>query len=247
MSKKYTLITGASSGIGEATAKLFAEKGKNLILIARRGNLLKKLKEELSAKSDIDIILKEFDLTDIMNLSTLYESLKQYKIELWINNAGIGLMGNVFENPLDKVINMVNLNVQAVTVLSTLYVKDYKDIEGSQLINVASAAGYIVSPLATTYSATKFYVTSFTEGLDLESRANGSKLRAKVLCPAATSTEFIDIATGGEKYDYFQNFSTSEKVAEQLYELYKSDSTVGIVNFEDSSFKISEPKFTNLY
>lgn len=156
-------------------------------------------------------------------------------------------MGNVFENPLDKVINMVNLNVQAVTVLSTLYVKDYKDIEGSQLINVASAAGYIVSPLATTYSATKFYVTSFTEGLDLESRANGSKLRAKVLCPAATSTEFIDIATGGEKYDYFQNFSTSEKVAEQLYELYKSDSTVGIVNFEDSSFKISEPKFTNLY
>ena len=78
-------------------------------------------------------------------------------------------------------------------------------------------------------------------------KVNGSKLRAKVLCPAATSTEFIDIATGGEKYDYFQNFSTSEKVAEQLYELYKSDSTVGIVNFEDSSFKISEPKFTNLY
>lgn len=246
--KKYTAITGASSGIGRAVAKLFAKKDKNLILIARRIDLLEELKNEILANQpNIDIILKEFNLTKIDKLVDLYSSLKDYSIETWINNAGIGILGIVSDNDINRVINMVNLNVQAVTILSTLYVKDYKDVEGTQLINISSAAGYIVSPEATTYCATKFYVSAFTEGLNLEMKSIGAKLRAKVLCPAATKTEFASKASDRQDYSYFENSNTSDDVAEHLYKLYESDATVGFVNFEDLTLELSEPKFRNIY
>ncbi|WP_195340297.1 SDR family oxidoreductase [Fusobacterium sp. 1001295B_180824_G3] len=246
--KKYTVITGASSGIGKAIAKLFSKKSKNLILIARRIELLKELKSEiLSTQPNIDIILKEFDLTKIEKLVDLYSSLKEYSIETWINNAGVGILGIVSDNDINRVINMVNLNVQAVTVLSTLFVKDYKDIEGTQLINISSAAGYIISPEATTYCATKFFVSAFTEGLNLEMKNIGAKLRAKVLCPAATKTEFASKASDRQDYSYFENSNTSDEVAEHLYKLYESDATIGFVNFEDLSLELSEPKFRNIY
>ncbi|MGT2637858.1 SDR family NAD(P)-dependent oxidoreductase [Streptococcus ratti] len=248
MGKKYTLITGASSGIGKSTAELFASKGKNLILIARSANALKEVKREINAKyPNLDIVVRDYDLTDIAGLNDLYNSFKEYDIETFINNAGIGLLGSVHENPIEKIIDMINLNSLAVSVLSALYVKDYKDIEGSQLINIASAAGYVTSPGSTAYTASKFFVTSFTESLAQELMMEGSKLRAKVMCPSATSTPFIEKAVGDKEYDYFQNFSTSESVAEQIYELYQSDSVSGLVSFEDNSFTMTGPKFTSLF
>ena len=248
VSKKYTLITGASTGIGKSTAELFASKGKNLILIARGAEALDEVKSEINAKyPELDIVVKDYNLTDIAGLNDLYNSFKEYDIETFINNAGIGLLGSVHENPIEKIIDMINLNSVAVSVLSALYVKDYKDIEGTQLINIASAAGYVTSPRSTVYTATKFFVTSFTEGLAQELIMEGSKLRAKVMCPSATSTPFIDKAIGDKEYEYFLNFSTSEDVAKYIYELYESDGISGLVSFEDNSFTITEPKFATLF
>ena len=253
MGKKYTLITGASSGIGEATAKLFAKKGKNLILIARGNEELERVKNEISQiNADIDVIIRNFDLTDIHEIPALYNSFKEYRIETLINNAGFGLLENLKEHSLERVENMIKLNIEALTMLSILYTKDYQDIEGSQLINIASAAGYILAPSSVTYCATKFYVTSFTEGLAHELKASNAKMQAKVLAPSATKTNFAKVALNSEEeinYDsgYFAVHNTSEEMAEFLYKLYESDKVVGFVDHIKLELELKDPVFENLF
>ncbi len=253
MEKKYTLITGASSGIGEATAKLFAKKGKNLILIARGIEELERVKKEiLEENSDVDVIIKDFDLTDIDKIPALYESFKQYHIETLINNAGFGILENIKDHSLERVESMLKLNIEALTVLSILYTKDYQDVEGSKLINTASAAGYIIAPSSVVYCASKFYVTSFTEGLAHELKTANAKMQAKVLAPSATKTNFAKVALNSQEeinYDsgYFAVHNTSEEMAEYLYRLYESDKVVGFVDHVKLELELKDPIFENLF
>lgn len=253
MEKKYTLITGASSGIGEATAKLFAKKGKNLILIARGIEELERVKKEiLEENSDVDVIIKDFDLTDIDKIPALYESFKQYHIETLINNAGFGILENIKDHSLERVESMLKLNIEALTVLSILYTKDYQDVEGSKLINTASAAGYMIAPSSVAYCASKFYVTSFTEGLAHELKSLNAKMQAKVLAPSATKTNFAKVALNSEEnisYDsgYFAVHNTSEEMAEFLYRLYESDKVVGFVDHVKLELELKDPIFQNLF
>ena len=150
--KSYTVITGASSGIGYEAAKAFAERGKNLILAARRGNRLKELKAEiLTSHPDADVITRDTDLSVLENVYRFYESLKGYPLETWINNAGIGCYGSVAEQNLKWAENLLALNINALTILSTLFARDYRDAEGTQLINVSSCGGYTIVPNAVTY------------------------------------------------------------------------------------------------
>lgn len=243
--KKYTVITGASSGIGYETAKAFADQGKNLIVIARRQNNLEELKQEILEKSpNLDIVIKATDLSVMKKVYQLYDDLKNYNIETWINNAGFGNHDSVANQDLKKTESMLHLNVEALTILSSLYVNEYKDIEGTQLINVSSAAGYTIVPNAVTYSAAKFYISAFTEGLAWELKESNSKMQAKVLAPAATQTEFANIANNVSEYDYDKNFATyhtSQQMAMFLLELYNSDKTVGSVDLKSFSFELTEP------
>ena len=104
MKTKYTVITGASSGIGKAVALKFAERNKNLILIARRKNLLEDLKSEILKKNpNLDIIVIDFDLTDVGKIPELYSKLNNYHIETLINNAGFGVYSDVKDESLDKI------------------------------------------------------------------------------------------------------------------------------------------------
>jgi len=119
--KKYTAITGASSGIGYATAKAFAKRGKNLIIVARREDELEKLKKEVfELNSTLEVIIKVCDLSVLSNVYQLYEGLKDYCIETWINNAGFGNYNSVAKQDLKKIETMLRLNVEALTVLSSL-------------------------------------------------------------------------------------------------------------------------------
>ena len=175
MKTKYTVITGAISGIGKAVTLKFAERNKNLILIARRKNLLEDLKSEILKKNpNLDILVIDFDLTDVDKIPELYSKLKNYHIETLINNAGFGMYGDVKEQPLNKISDMLHLNVEALTLLSSLYVQDYHNEKGSQLINISSAGGYTIVPNGIVYCATKFYVNAFTEGLALELKQNNA-------------------------------------------------------------------------
>lgn len=245
--KRYTVITGASSGIGYEAAKVFAARGKHLIIVARRRERLEKLKMEIGEKfPQIEVIVKATDLSVLENIYQFYKDIKICFIETWINNAGFGNYAGVAEQDLEKIERMIRLNVEALTVLSSLYVKDYADIEGTQLINISSCGGYTLVPTAVTYCATKFYVSSFTEGLAYELFSQNAKLRAKILAPAATKTEFGKVVNDVAEYDYDKSFGiyhTSREMAEFLMKLYDSDKTVGIVNRETFDFQLGMPRF----
>lgn len=243
---KYTVITGASSGIGYETALEFAKRNKNLILVARRENELLKLKEKIKdINSNLDVVVKLCDLSVVKNSHDLYSSLKEYEIETWINNAGFGDFSSIAEMDLDKIEKMLNLNIESLTVLSTLFVKEYSEVEGTQLINIASAGGYNVVANAVTYCATKFYVSAFTEGLGKELIRLGSKMKAKVLAPAATETEFAIRARDDiEEFDYKKSvakFHTSNEMAKFLLDLYDGDKIVGYVDGLTYEFSLRDP------
>ena len=141
---------------------------------------------------------------------------------------------------------MIHLNIEALTIFSTLFVHDYMDIENTQLINISSCGGYIIVPTAVTYCATKFYVSTFTEGLARELESRNAKMKVKVLAPAATRTEFGKVANDVSEYDYdklFGTYHTSKQMAEFLLQLYDSDKVVGAVNRETFEFQMSNPLF----
>ncbi|MGL4991588.1 MAG: SDR family NAD(P)-dependent oxidoreductase [Sarcina sp.] len=245
---KYTLITGASSGIGYETALAFAKRGKNLILIARRkDNLLELKKKILEINSNLDVIVYTADLSNVENVYKLYNDFKDKHIETFINNAGFGSFSLIENQDVHKAEMLVMLNIQALTLLSTLYTKDYKDVDGAQLINISSGGGYVIIANAVNYCASKFYVSAFTEGLAQELIDNGSKLRAKVLAPAATETEFAKVANDLDNFDYntsLPKFHTSKEVSGFLMNLYDSDKIVGIVDGNTYEFRLCDPIFT---
>ena len=244
---KYTVVTGASSGIGYETAKAFAKRGKNLVIVARSTENLKKLKMEvINDNPSLDVIVKDTDLSIIKNVYELYQQLKTYEIETWINNAGFGNYEKVANQNLEKIETMLRLNIEALVILSSLFVNDYQNIEGSNLINISSAGGYTIVPNAVTYCASKFFVSTFTEGLARELQESNAKLQAKVLAPAATKTNFGNTANDIDGYDYdksFGSYHTSEQMAEFLLELYDSNEVVGRVSRESFEFELTSPLF----
>ncbi|MDN4526659.1 SDR family NAD(P)-dependent oxidoreductase [Fictibacillus fluitans] len=242
---KYTVITGASSGIGYETALAFAEKGKNLIVAARRQEELEKLKSEVQTiNSDLEVIIKTVDLANSENVHRFYEELGSYELETFINNAGFGNFDSVGEQNLNKIQTMLHLNIEALTILSSKFVADYENAEGTQLINISSGGGYTIVGNAVTYCATKFYVSAFTEGLAQELKGKGSKLKAKVLAPAATETEFAQRSMDMDHFEYSGNlpkFHTAKEMAHFLLDLYNSDKVVGIVDGETYEFQLKDP------
>ncbi|PAE07497.1 oxidoreductase [Terribacillus saccharophilus] len=238
---KYTVITGASSGIGYETALEFAARGKNLIIVARRLDKLEELKTAIhNINPQLDVIIRTADLSVTEQAYNLYNNLKGYEIETWINNAGLGDSAFVAEHNLNKVETMLRLNIESLTILSTLFVRDYAEKEGTQLINVSSALGYAIAVGTVTYSASKYYVSAFTEGLAKELELKGAKLKAKVLAPAMTETEFAKNATDLDSFNYKENlpmYHTAKQVAGFMMEIYDSNAAVGIVD-QNYEFKI---------
>ncbi|TCZ78120.1 SDR family NAD(P)-dependent oxidoreductase [Paenibacillus albiflavus] len=244
---KYTVVTGASSGIGYETALAFAARGKNLIIAARRKEQLEELKSEITRiYPDVDVVIREIDLSVSENAYKFYESLQGLHIETWINNAGFGNFATVSQQNLDKISAMLHLNIEALTILSSLYVREYSNVEGTQLINVSSGGGYTIIGNAITYCATKFYVSAFTEGLSHELNSQGALLQAKVLAPAATETEFAKRSFDVSEFEYHgtvPKFHTAKEMARFMLDLYDSDRVVGIVNGLTYEFQLRDTIF----
>jgi uncharacterized protein len=246
--EKFIAITGASSGIGYATAKEFARRGKNLIVIARNTDKLEQLRDEvLTINSSLQVIIKDADLSQKENVFAVYDSIKDLDIELWINNAGFGDYNSVDKQDIQKMETMLGLNVEAVAIFSTLFTRDHKDSEGAQLINISSVGGYTLVPNAVMYCATKYFVSAFTEGLSHELSNEGAKMLAKVLGPAATKTNFGNVANNIQDYDYdkaFGTYHTCEQIVGFLLQLYESNLPVGLVNRETFEFNLCDYQFS---
>ena len=171
--KKYIVITGASSGIGAATAKAFARRGENLIVIARRAELLENLKGEIANISpDSDVIVKPCDLSRSENVLALWGDLKSYELKALINNAGFGDWGSFDNTDLNKELDMINVNIKALHILTKEILKDFKKKDRGYILNVASSAGLLDGgPYMAAYYATKAYVTSLTSSIYEELKA----------------------------------------------------------------------------
>ena len=243
----YTVITGASSGIGYEAALAFAARGKNIIAVARREDKLNELKKEISSiHPEVDVVTMTSDLSISDNVYSFYDSLKPYEIETFINNAGFGNFDSVADQNLSKIQSMLRLNIEALTVLSSLFVRDYENVAGTQLINVSSGGGYTIVADAVTYCGTKFYVSAFTEGLAQELSSKDAHMKAKVLAPAATETEFAQRSFDVNEFEYngtVPQYHTAKEMAQFMLDLYDSDKVVGIVNGETYEFSLVDPLY----
>lgn len=243
---KYILITGASSGIGKALSYQFASRGYNLIITARRQEELHRLKEDIEGKYEVQVIAKPCDLSQDGQAENLYRQLAEYDISVLINNAGFGDFSMPWDMDVAKATRMLDLNIKALTTLSLLYTRDYADREAT-LINVASVGGYSVFDIAVTYCATKFFVAAFTEGLAQNLQDQDKKMRAKVIAPGPTQSEFVvrssdNGAINSDGLFPEESFITAETLADYIWQLYDSDSAVGIVS-ADQSLMLKSPVY----
>ncbi len=243
----YVVITGASSGIGYAAAKSFAKRGHNLIVVARREEKLLQLKNEIIAEyPGVDVVVRVHDLEKIDTLDAFYDELQAFKIDTWINNAGFGLLGDVKDNDEAKVLSMLRLNIEALTVFTMRFVRDHWTNENATLINVSSTAGYSVGPHLAAYTASKYYVSAYTESLIHEvSVSDDARMRVKCLAPGSTDSEFFSVATGGMEKPKGHKSNTSKDMAEFMFELYKSDLPVGKSYSIDFTNRLEEPLHTH--
>ena len=185
------LITGASSGIGRDMARILAAKGYDLILVARREDRLIELKEEL-VDVNVRIIVTDVGVAD--NCEKLYEDVSREKIDMLINNAGFGLAGEFCDTDLDTELNMIDVNVRAVHILTKLFLRDFIARDSGVILNVASSAGFMPGPLMAAYYATKNYVLRLSEAIYEELRHQGSRVKISALCPGPVDTEFNQVA-----------------------------------------------------
>lgn len=187
-----TLITGASSGIGEAFARRLAARGDNLLLVARSEDRLAALCNELGRAHDVNAQYVALDLTADDAPQELFDETgrRGLEVDFLINNAGFGSMGDFTELDLDHELKMIELNIKSLVALTHLFLKPMRAREHGAIINVASTAGFQPIPYMTTYAATKAFVLSFSDALWEENRAHGVKVMA--LCPGVTDTNFFN-------------------------------------------------------
>lgn len=226
---KYIMVTGASSGIGYATAKEFAKHGYNVIVLARRTEKLEELKKEiLGINPNADVVIVSSDLSKDGEAERVYNLVKNYDIETWINNAGLGNGGDLRNAEIEHNTRMLRVNVEALGLFSAMFVADNYDKEGSQLINIASIGGYINVPGCAFYCATKFFVSTLTEQIWDDMIRSGYKLRAKVMAPKTTETEFEQACHESDTaFDYSArggNYNTAEEMAEFIWQLHEETS-----------------------
>src|SRR5262245_39535137 len=192
MDMNATLITGASSGIGEAFARALAARGHNLLLVARSEDKLIRLCSELGRASRIHCQHVALDLSKPESPTKLFEETKNrgLEIDLLINNAGFGSMGEFATLDVAYELNMIDLNVRSLVEMTYRFLQPMREKKGGAIINVASTAGFQPVPYMATYAATKAFVLSFSEALWEENRPYGIEVLA--LCPGVTETGFFD-------------------------------------------------------
>jgi len=188
---KTTLITGASSGIGEAFARRLASQGENVLLVARTEEKLAALCSELGRAHNINAQFVALDLVEKDAPAKLFAETQERRLEVefLINNAGFGSMGDFTTLEIERELLMIDLNVKALVALTYLFLKPMRERGRGSIINVASTAGFQPVPYMTTYAATKAFVLSFSDALWEENRAHGITVMA--LCPGVTDTNFF--------------------------------------------------------
>jgi short-subunit dehydrogenase len=188
------LVTGASSGIGKAFAEELARRQYDLIIIARSLAELTALKQQLESQHQVKVFVITQDLSLPSAGQAILAQVQQQNltVDLLINNAGFGDYGKFGDRPLDKQLEMIQVNITALVELTHLFLPQMRARKKGQIINVSSIAGYQSMPYLSVYAATKAFILSFSEALWAEYQDDGIHILA--LCPGPTETAFPTVA-----------------------------------------------------
>ncbi len=211
---KYTLITGASSGIGKELAYTYAKNGHHLILVARRKNLLETLKEELEKQYLVNVLVYSCDLNDLSQVKNVFEDINNaYDIDCLINNAGIGNFELVGDLSVDTISSQISVNLTSPILTTNILLANLKQNKGS-VINVCSILSFIPNIKSSVYTASKFALYGFSNVLRLEN----PDLHVLTIHPITVTTPFF---SDPNYLKTVKNQLDPKLVAKKIYHSYK--------------------------
>lgn len=186
------LITGASSGIGHELAKIMAAKGHDLVLVSRDQKKLNQVRQEILQNYKVEVEIIAQDLSEAGAASNLHDKLKDKGIEILVNNAGVGLVGDFFDTDPKGTATMMRLNIEALTEMTHFFGGDFVKKGQGRILNIGSIAAFFPGPKQPVYYASKAFVRSFGRALAYNLRSSG--VTATTLHPGVTKTNFFNAA-----------------------------------------------------
>lgn len=226
MEIQTALITGASSGIGLELARIHARNGHNLVLVARSHDKLESLKQEIEKEHKVSVIVIPMDLSLSTAPEQLFAKLEGIEVDFLINNAGFGDMGFFYQTNRLRNRSMIDLNVQALTELTHLFLPAMIKRKSGRIMNVSSTAAFPPGPLMAVYYATKHYVQAFSEAVANELKGTGVTVTA--LCPGPTASNFANAANIGGDGLFDSSIPSSASVAQFGFNAMLKGKTVAI-------------------
>lgn len=189
--RQTVLITGASSGIGKALAQHFAGEGYNIVAVAHPDAKLDVTCAQLRAMHAVEVTVIAMDLSRSTSARAIYDSLRDrgITVDVLVNDAGVGQGGTFMNSPIDQDIDIIRLNIEALTRMTKLFLYDMLQRGSGRILNVGSIAGFQPGPLLAVYHATNAYVNSFSEALAEELK--DTNVTVTLLCPGPTDTDFF--------------------------------------------------------
>ena len=233
------LITGASSGIGLEFARVFASQRLNIVITARNQIQLEHVAAELRAAHRVDVTVLPCDLAKAGAAEELFRRVEQknLQIDVLVNNAGFGLYGHFKDTNLATELEMIQLNITSITVLTKLFLPGMVTRRRGRILNVASTAAFQAGPLMAVYYATKAYVLHFSEAIANE--LEGTGVTVTTLCPGPTESAFVGNANlETSKLFHNKKVPTAAKVAREGYDAMMSGKTVHIVGASNSFYAL---------
>ena len=218
--RNYTLITGASTGIGYELAKLFAKDRHNLILVARDEGKLETAKNELS-KYNVEVKILSLDLSKSEDIQGLfnYVEMNKLNVDILVNNAGIGTFGDFSEIEWVKEEALIDINIKVLTKLTKYFLPKIIECKNGGILNVASTAAFCSGPRMAAYYASKAYVLNLTEAIYEECKDSG--IRISCLCPGPVKATFQDKAGIKKSESAKKYLMDAEEVAKVSYKDFK--------------------------
>jgi len=236
---KTALVTGASYGIGESFGRRLAAEGANLILTARSVDRLEALAQELRSKFKIGVTVVQSDLAQSPDWQKLFDETegRGQQVDLLINNAGFGAVGDFADLPLDRQLEMIQVNVSALVALSHLFIQPMLRRRSGAIIQLASTASFQGVPYFATYSATKSFILTFSEALWAECQPFG--VRVLAVCPGPTGTQFQSVA-GTEDANRPVKMQTPDEVVEVSLKALAANRSFVVSGFGNSAMVFFE-------
>lgn len=233
-SKQYALVTGGSMGIGYELAKLLANDGYNLILVARNEGKLAWVANEIKGQYGVDVVTIPKDLFAYENAFALYEDInaRGLQVDILINNAGQGEYGEFKDTDIRRELDIIHLNVCSLVVLTKLFLKDMIQRGSGRILNLSSIASKVPGPWQSVYHGTKAFVQSFTEAIRSELKDTGITVTA--LLPGATATDFFNKADMNEsKIVEEGKLASAEDVAKDGYKALMNGDDMVVSGFKN--------------